>query len=242
MERKELFKRFKKLGWGNDAQSINIFNFIMDAKEQIPQDSILLDLGAGKCRYKFFFEHCRYLAVDFGKGDSQWDYTKLDFIADICNLSCIKDESVDFCLNTVTLEHLNEPFLFFAEVKRILKPGGRFFLYAPFVSDEHQIPYDFFRYTSYGLKYLCQKSGLSIVSIKPSNSTLYTGISLATSAIINTKSQSIFINLFLKCLKGIFKFMLIPLFNSLDAYSKSNTFPFCWLLVAEKEGQRGHNH
>jgi len=237
IDRKQFFKKFKKLGWGNDAQSVNVFNFMMDAKKQVPSDSILLDLGAGQCRYKFFFKHCYYLAVDFAKGDSRWDYSKLDFVGDICNLGFIRDESVDFCLNTVTLEHLSEPSLFFAEIRRILKPAGRLFLYAPFVSDEHQVPYDFFRYTSYGLKHLCQKNGLRVISLKPSNGSLYTGIRLATSTIINTKSKNILINLFLKCLKGIFKFILTPLFDCLEVYSISNTFPLVWLLVAEKEGK-----
>ena len=58
MKNRELFERFKRLGWTDDAQSMAIFNFLIDAKNQMPPNSILLDLGAGESRYKFFFEHC----------------------------------------------------------------------------------------------------------------------------------------------------------------------------------------
>ncbi|MFA5771241.1 MAG: methyltransferase domain-containing protein [Thermoplasmata archaeon] len=210
----------------------------MNAKEQISRGSILLDLGAGECRYNFFFEHCNYLSADFGKGDAKWEYSKLDFMCDITRINFIKDGGVDFILNTTTLEHIAEPFRFFGEVKRVLKPGGKLFLYVPFVMCEHQVPYDFFRYTSYGLKYLCEKSGLKVVSILPSNKPLYTGIRWAYQVLGQTKCDSLFAKILLNGVKGVFKFFLIPLFDYLEVYSTTTNFPQCWLLVAEKEGQR----
>jgi len=198
----------------------------------------ILDLGAGQCRYKMFFQHCHYLAIDFGKGKEGADYSKLDFIADIVKIPFIRDNSVDFCLNTVVLEHINEPSIFLSEVERILKPGGRLFLYAPLISDEHQVPYDFFRYTSYGIKYLCQESRLKVVSLEPSNGPLETVINLVPPALSQVKSRNIFILAILYFLKALFKFLLVPLFQRLDIYSTRRTFPFCWLLVAEKEGQK----
>ena len=125
MDRGECYKRFGQLGWGDDSQSLSVFNFLMHAREQVPPGSVLLDLGAGECRYQFFFEHCHYLSVDFAKGDSQWDYSKLNLVGNITDLAFISDASVDFCLNTTTLEHLSEPSIFFAGVHRILRPGGK---------------------------------------------------------------------------------------------------------------------
>lgn len=98
--------KFKQLGWDGDAQSVSIFNFLTNAARTINEKDILLDLGAGECRYKFFFEHCHYLAVDFAKGDISWDFSQLDFLGDITRLDFVRDSSIDFCLCTTTLEHI----------------------------------------------------------------------------------------------------------------------------------------
>jgi hypothetical protein len=45
------------------------------------------------------------------------------------------------------------------EYHRVLKPGGMLFLTAPMAHMEHQTPYDFFRYTSYGLRSLAERAG-----------------------------------------------------------------------------------
>ncbi len=236
MTEKRFFNNFKKLGWSDDEQSVSIFNFLMNARKRILQNTILLDLGAGQSRYKFFFEHCHYISVDFAQGDSKWDYSKLDFIGEICSLNFIKNESVDNCLNTTTLEHINEPSDFFSEVHRILKPSGKLFLYVPFIYFEHQIPHDYFRYTSYGLKYLCEKVGLRIISIKPSNSPLYTGSRWINILVDGTRGKGLFSKIMLRFIKLFFKSGIIPLFDFLERYSTQGGFPMCWLLIAEKIG------
>lgn len=48
------------------------------------------------------------------------------------------------------------------EIHRVLKPGGQLLVTAPFCWDEHEIPYDFARYTSYGLRHLLEKNGFEI--------------------------------------------------------------------------------
>src|SRR3989344_5800342 len=126
--KKELFIKFKNLGWSNSPQSKSIFNFLMRVRKETQGRNILLDLGAGECRYDFFFDNCHYISIDFAKGDKSWDWNKLDIIGDISNPKFIKNNSVDFCLCTTTLEHINEPQRFFREIYRILKRGGRLFL------------------------------------------------------------------------------------------------------------------
>jgi len=111
LSQQELFQKFKALGWTNNVQSVSIFKFLINVQKQ-SKGKILLDLGAGECRYEFFFNRSYYIAVDFTKGDSSWDWSKLDIIGDISNLNFIKDEAVDHCLCTTTLEHVQEPHKF----------------------------------------------------------------------------------------------------------------------------------
>jgi hypothetical protein len=55
---------------------------------------------------------------------------------------------------------LNEAF-------RILKPGGNIILQVPWQWWIHEAPYDFFRYTPYGLRYLFEKAGFTDIVIEP---------------------------------------------------------------------------
>lgn len=46
-------------------------------------------------------------------------------VGDACDLARIPDESVDLVVSFETIEHLRKPERFLAEVRRVLKPGGR---------------------------------------------------------------------------------------------------------------------
>jgi SAM-dependent methyltransferase len=244
LDRKELHRKFLSLGWGNDLslgwgndpQSDNVFDFLAAAAEQTPPGAVVLDLGAGQSRYSFFFEHCHYLAVDFALGDAKWDYSRLDIVGDVCSPGFIRDRSVDFVLNTVTLEHLNEPGNFMVEAARVLKPGGMLFLYAPMVDQEHQVPYDFFRYTSYGLRYLCEKAGLEVVSCHPSNGPLYTASRWLLVTLSATRVESVPLRILRTGMQGLI-YVISPICDWFDKYPSDMVLPMLWLLTAKKQGE-----
>jgi len=125
---------------------------------------MLLDAGAGECAYKHLFDHCIYKSIDLAVGDSQWNYKNLDYIAPLDNMP-IEDATFDAVLCTQVLEHLKKPMESVKEMYRVLKPGGYLFLTVPMSQEEHQVPYDFFRYTSYGLKYICSEAGFREIEV-----------------------------------------------------------------------------
>ena len=45
-------------------------------------------------------------------------------------------------------------------------PGGRLFLSAPLFFEEHQKPYDFYRYTQFSLRMLAEEAGFEVVRIE----------------------------------------------------------------------------
>jgi SAM-dependent methyltransferase len=232
-----LFDKHLKIGWDRSEQSLSIFNFLYEAQKAIPDGSIVCDLGAGQSTLRPFFDHCTYVAVDSGVGDATWDYSGLDIVGDITRLEFLKDNSVDYCVNTVVLEHLKEPADFFAQVQRILKPGGSLFLFAPCYYNEHQIPHDFFRYTSYGLRHLCEKNGLVPVSVKPANKALSGLVRFVHLALNGLQISGRPWRVVRKCLSGTMKYFVVPLADYLDAkFDSTMSMPILWLLVAKKEG------
>lgn len=144
----------------------HITRFVEDVARGLPPRSRLLDAGAGECVYARFFSRVRYVSIDLAMGESAWNYRNLDCVGTLNRLP-FRDESFDAVLCTETLEHVEWPRECVEEFFRVLKPGGRLFLTVPMAIPEHQTPYDFFRYTSYGLKSICGQAGFARIEVAP---------------------------------------------------------------------------
>lgn len=132
----------------------------------------VIDAGAGECQYKPLFGHVHYLAVDLCVGDENWDFSRIDINAPLHDVP-LPDGAADVVLCTEVLEHVPNPHQVVAELGRLLKPGGSLYLTVPFSAREHQVPYDFFRYTQYGVRYLCEQAGLEVEYVRPVRGDFY---------------------------------------------------------------------
>jgi SAM-dependent methyltransferase len=134
--------------------------------QSIPEGSLVLDAGAGEAHHSKLFKNRRYIGVDLAIGDKDWDYSRLDAIADLTALP-FPSSCFTACINIVTLEHVREPECVLREIERTLRPGGRLLLVAPQEWEIHQEPHDYFRYTRYGLQYLLEKTRFTELEIRP---------------------------------------------------------------------------
>lgn len=80
------------------------------------------------------------------------------------------ENKFDTIVLSEVLEHLHSPHLGVENIYRSLKPGGRLILTTPFIFPIHDRPYDFYRYTKYGLEHLL--SDFEDVKIMERNSAL----------------------------------------------------------------------
>ncbi len=71
--------------------------------------------------------------------------------------------SFDTVLSTSVLEHTPDPAALIAEMARVLKPDGTVILTTPFAFRLHEEPYDYYRFTPYGLAAMLERVGLHIV-------------------------------------------------------------------------------
>ncbi len=149
-----------------DLESRGIRSLVREAAGELPDNADVLDSGAGQCPYRALFKRHRYVAIDFTKGESAWDYSGVDVAGDLNHLP-FPDQSFQAVLSTQVLEHVPEPLTILSESFRVLKPGGTLYLSAPLGFGEHQQPYDFYRYTRYGLRHLLEKAGFQIREITP---------------------------------------------------------------------------
>lgn len=143
-----------------------IDDFVGQVAAAAPEGSIVLDAGAGECRFRDRFRHTRYVGIDFAAGDPDWDYSRLDVIARLEQMP-VRDGSCDRVMSIVVLEHTPEPACVLGEFHRALRPGGRVDLVVPHMWEEHQRPHDYFRYTSSGIRYLMERAGFEVDRIRP---------------------------------------------------------------------------
>ena len=132
----------------------------------LTRNARVLDAGAGEGRYKQCFTHCRYTGFDLGVGDREWDYSDIDVIGNLTHLP-FRDASFSAAINVVVLEHTREPARVLAEIARVLQPGGKLLLIAPQQWEVHQAPHDYYRYTRYGLVWLCEEAGFATPRVRP---------------------------------------------------------------------------
>lgn len=125
---------------------------------------LVLDAGAGRGPYRHLFKHARYESADFAQLDST-EYVPLDYVCDLTNIP-VADGRFDAVFCNQVLEHLPEPHAALCELRRVLRPGGRMLLTAPLFYQEHQVPYDFFRYTQFGLRHLLEGAGFVVDELR----------------------------------------------------------------------------
>jgi SAM-dependent methyltransferase len=143
-----------------------IQDFVGSIASSTRPGAYILDAGAGECRFKPLFKHASYVGVDFAQGDPHWDYSKLDVVGRLEQLP-FKDGAFERLMSIVVLEHTPEPGRVIGEFHRVLRHGGTVHLVVPHMWEEHQKPYDFFRFTSSGMRHLMESAGLRVKRVEP---------------------------------------------------------------------------
>lgn len=123
-----------------------------------------------------FFEHSNFISVDCSPPSADergaynaWMVDDPRFIKVKSNhRASIEDTGFDDSLADLVMvpnlvHHVADQDALFSELYRILKPGGKLYIFEALVRELHQIPDDYLRYTPYGLRHKLLNSGFEIV-------------------------------------------------------------------------------
>ena len=120
----------------------------------------LLDFGCGSKPYEKLFKNLNnYVGVEVSgnkenlKSDIYYNGIALPFA----------DNTFDSVLCTEVFEHVEQLDYVIIELYRVLKPGGRMIVTTPFMCVEHEMPYDFRRFTLNGLINFMKKNNFKIL-------------------------------------------------------------------------------
>ena len=141
-----------------------IFRFVKSSLATFSKGQYILDIGCGDQRYrKYVRAGITYLGMDYAQTRNTF-YSKTampDIIGDVRAIP-LESNCIDYILCTEVLEHVNSTSRAMAEVSRVLKPAGRLIMTVPFIFPGHDYPYDYYRFTVEGIKFVCKQADLKI--------------------------------------------------------------------------------
>ena len=123
---------------------------------------ILLDFGCGSKPYRSLFSVEQYVGLDFENPGHPHINEQIDVFYDGKTIP-FSNEHFDSIFSSEVLEHVFNPDEILKELNRVLKKEGTILLTCPFAICEHEVPNDFARYSSYGLKALFEKNGFEVI-------------------------------------------------------------------------------
>lgn len=123
----------------------------------------LLDFGCGTKPYKSFFKNVNnYTGVDYKIEGREEQQKEVDVFYDGKRIP-FENDTFDSVLCTEVLEHVFNIEEVLSELHRVLKNNGKAIITTPFIWEEHEMPYDFARYTTPALIHLYNKNGFEIL-------------------------------------------------------------------------------
>lgn len=129
----------------------------------------LLDFGCGRKPYENLFNVDEYIGLDIEVSGHNHQNSKVDVFYD-GKVIPFANETFDSLFCSEVLEHVFEPNDILAEINRVLKKDALAIITVPFCWNEHEVPYDYARYSSFGISYLLEKNNFEIVQIRKSGS------------------------------------------------------------------------
>lgn len=222
-----------------DARSpVGLLNKEMDTltgkilSEVVLEDEKWLDLGCGMKPFKSFFTKANYTGLDVESSGASYDMKFPDLYFDGKKIP-FSDEFFDGILCTQVLEHAVDSDALIGECNRVLKKSGKLVLSVPFIQREHEQPFDFRRFTSFGILNLLKENSFSVVKLIKVLSPIETIATLFVTYVTNTygsRSKWSY-----RLITYIFVAPILILVKFFSAKKKEDRDLYCVLIILAKK-------
>jgi SAM-dependent methyltransferase len=126
------------------------------------KEEVLIDYGCGSMPYKELFQQ----KVKEYKGADLSENPQIQIKLDPQGHLICDDASANIVLSTQVLEHVDNPNLYLREAYRVLKKDGLLLLTTHGYWMYHPDPYDYWRWTSAGLKKVVSDNGFEVIDFR----------------------------------------------------------------------------
>lgn len=133
----------------------------------------MMDFGCGSKPYKALFNVQKYIGVDFENPGHPHLNEQIDVFYDGKKIP-FENEFFDAVFSSEVFEHIFNLEKILKEINRVMKPGAKLLITCPFAICEHEIPYDFARYSSFGIRELLERNGFKILQQEKTGNSLET--------------------------------------------------------------------
>jgi len=218
----------------NQHYIINYFLF-KDIEQALQQFATgkALDLGCGNKPYRelFTFPVTEYIGCDIIQSSGN----RVDVICPATALN-FDDGIFDTVFSTQVIEHVDDHQKMLSETNRVLKNNGHAIFTIPFNWELHEEPFDFFRFSKYGIEYLFKKHGFEVLKIKSNGGKWASIFQLFLNTLFSTRKYRTFRSILIKHLFITFRFMYV--YNKIAVWLDKKYFDdiltLNYLVVAKK--------
>lgn len=143
-----------------------LYQKIKNFSQNIGPNLKILDVGCGHKPYSHLFAKNNYIGIEIDDGNRNLTGKDPDKFYDGETIP-YKDQEFDLIICTQVLEHTLHPANLIKEMYRVLRDGGQIFVTAPLISQEHEQPYDFWRFTQFAHQKLFTEANFIDIEIYP---------------------------------------------------------------------------
>lgn len=198
-------------------------------------DSYWLDLGCGLKPFASNFVDAHHIGIDVEVSGRNGELKKPDKYFDGINIP-YENCKFDGILCTQVLEHVENLDSLMAECNRVLKIGGKLVVSVPFMYKEHEQPYDFRRFSSFGLTLALKENGFKVVKCLKCLSAIETIVTLFCVYINNNiGSRNKFLLIITSCLITA---PLLTLAHFLSKILPDNRDLYCTLVTLSEKSNK----
>lgn len=125
----------------------------------------LLDYGCGGQPYRALFETrvARYVGADVSLARG----IVPDVLFEPGKAVPLDDGTFDTIVSTQVLEHVADPAFYVSECARLLRADGTLLISVPMQWRHHEVPFDYWRFTRFGIEELLVSHGFKVESTTP---------------------------------------------------------------------------